>query len=82
LIEILQAVSVVESESRESELEQIEKCLLDEPFEPFIVAMEAGKRLGIEQRDQCGFTRSGSVQLIDVGGSFLSSDRIARVQKV
>jgi hypothetical protein len=77
LVDILQAAGVVEPESPESELERIEQHLLAEPFQPFVIEMSSGKSYRIERRDQCGFTRLGSVQLsgLDDGKlSILSTD--------
>jgi hypothetical protein len=85
LIEILQAAGIVEPEPPESELERIEKYLLTEPFEPFVIEMTGGKSYRIERRNQCGFSRHGSVQLFGVDGTqwtLLSSDHIVRAQKV
>jgi hypothetical protein len=59
--------------------------LLAEPFEPFVIEMTGGKSYRIERRDQCGFSRHGSVQLYGVDEmrrSILSSDHIVRVQKL
>jgi hypothetical protein len=85
LVEILQAAGVVEPEPPESELERIEQYLLAEPFQPFVIEMSGGKTYRIERRDQCGFTRHGSVELLGVDEakrSILSSAHIIRVQKI
>ena len=85
LLEILQAGAVVESDPPESELERIEQYLLDEPFQPFVIEMTGGSSYLIERRDQCGFSRHGSVQLSGVAGAkqaILSSDHIIRVKKI
>jgi hypothetical protein len=85
LLGILQSAGIVEPEPPESELERIEQYLLAEPFEPFVIEMTGGKSYRIERRDQCGFSRHGSVQLFGVDGtrwSLLSSDHIVRAQKV
>jgi hypothetical protein len=85
LVEILQAAGTIEPEPPESELERIEQYLLAEPFEPFVIEMTGGKSYRIERRDQCGFSRHGSVQLYGVDEmrrSILSSDHIVRVQKL
>ena len=85
LVEILRAAGTIEPEPPESELERIEQYLLAEPFEPFVIEMTGGKSYRIERRDQCGFSRHGSVQLYGVDGmrrSILSSDHIVRVQKL
>jgi hypothetical protein len=85
LVEILQAAGIIETEAPESELERIEQYLLAEPFEPFVIEMTGGKSYRIERRDQCGFSRHGSVQLFGVDGTqwtLLSSDHIVRAQKV
>ena len=85
LLGILQSAGIVESEAPESELERIEQYLLAEPFEPFVLEMSGGKTYRIERRNQCGFSRHGSVQLHgvdDMRRSFLSSDHIVRVQKL
>jgi hypothetical protein len=85
LIAILQAAGVVEPEAPESELERIEQYLSAEPFQPFVIEMSTGKSYRIDRRDQCGFTRHGSVQLsgVDDGKwSILSTDHIIRVQKI
>jgi hypothetical protein len=84
LIEILQAAGVIESEPPESELDRIEKHLLAEPFQPFVIGMAGGKTFQIKRREQCRFTRDGSVCLGDLDGtgwSLLNSDHIVRVQK-
>jgi hypothetical protein len=81
----LAEAGIVDPEPPESELERIEKYLLAEPFEPFVIEMTGGKSYRIERRDQCGFSRHGSVQLFGVDGtqwSLLSSDHIVRAQKV
>jgi hypothetical protein len=85
LVEILRAAGTIEPEPPESELERIEQYLLAEPFEPFVIEMTGGKSYRIERRDQCGFSRHGSVQLYGVDEmrrSILSSDHIVRVQKL
>jgi hypothetical protein len=85
LVDILQAAGVVEPEPPESELERIEQYLLAEPFQPFVIAMSGGKTYRIDRRDQCGFTRHGSVRLsgLDDGKwAILSTDHIIRVQKI
>jgi hypothetical protein len=85
LVEILQAGGIVEPESPESELERIEQYFLAEPFQPFVIEMTGGKSYRIERRDQCGFNRHGSVQLLGVDEgkrSMLSSAHIIRVQKI
>jgi len=85
LVEILRAAGTIEPEPPESELERIEQYLLAEPFEPFVIEMTGGKSYRIERRDQCGFSRHGSVQLYSVDEmrrSILSSDHIVRVQKL
>ena len=84
-VEILRAAGTIEPEPPESELERIEQYLLAEPFEPFVIEMTGGKSYRIERRDQCGFSRHGSVQLYGVDEmrrSILSSDHIVRVQKL
>jgi hypothetical protein len=68
----------------ESELERIEQYLSAEPFQPFVIEMSTAKSYRIDRRDQCGFTRLGSVQLsgVDDGKwAILSTDHIIRVQK-
>jgi hypothetical protein len=85
LLEILQAGGIVEPEPPESELERIEQYLLAEPFQPFVIEMTGGKSFRIERRDQCGFNRHGSVQLLGVDEakwSILSSAHIIRVRKI
>ena len=85
LLEILQAGGMVEPEPPESELERIELHLMAEPFEPFVIEMTSGKSYRIERRDQCGFSRHGSVQLNGVGNMrwcLLNSIHIIRVKKV
>jgi len=85
LVEILRAAGTIEPEPPESELERIEQYLLAEPFEPFVIEMTGGKSYRIERRDQCRFSRHGSVQLYGVDEmrrSILSSDHIVRVQKL
>jgi hypothetical protein len=85
LVDILQAAGIIEPEPPESELERIEKYLLAEPFQPFVIEMAGGKSYRIERRDQCGFNRHGSVQLLGVDEakwSILSSAHIIRVQKI
>ncbi|HYZ74378.1 MAG TPA: hypothetical protein VE641_14980 [Chthoniobacterales bacterium] len=84
LLEILQAGGVVEPEPPESELEWIEQYLLAEPFQPFVIGMTSGTSYRIERRDQCGFSRHGSVQMTGVGEkkwAILNSDHIIRVKK-
>ena len=84
LVEILQAAGVIEPEPPESELARMEQYLLAEPFQAFVIEMSTGKTYRIDRRDQCGFTRLGSVQLsgLDDGKlSILSTDHIIRVQK-
>ena len=84
LVEILQAASVIEPEPPESELARMEQYLLAEPFQAFVIEMSTGKTYRIDRRDQCGFTRLGSVQLsgLDDGKlSILSTDHIVRVRK-
>jgi hypothetical protein len=85
LVEILQAAGVVEPEAPESELERIEQYLMAEPFEPFVIEMVGGKSFRIERRDQCGFTRHGSVQLYGLDEArwcLLNSINIIRVKKL
>src|SRR5437016_9555004 len=41
-IEILQTAGVIEPEPPESELERIERYLLAEPFQPFVIGMAGG----------------------------------------
>jgi hypothetical protein len=85
LVAILQAAGVVESEAPESELERIEQYLMAEPFEPFLIEMAGGKSYRIERREQCGFSRHGSVQLCGVGETqwcLLDSINIVRVKKL
>src|SRR5258708_2933149 len=85
LVEILRAAGTIEPEPPESELERIEQYLLAEPFEPFVIEMTGGKSYRIERRDQCGFSRQGSVQLLGVDErkrSILSSTHIIRGQKI
>jgi hypothetical protein len=85
LVEILQAAGIVEPEPPESELERIEKYLLAEPFQPFVIEMAGGKSYRGLRLEQCRFTRDGSVYLRDlagVGWAILNSDHIVRVQKV
>ena len=84
LVEILQAAGAIEPEPPESELARMEQYLLAEPFQAFVVEMSTGKTYRIDRRDQCGFTRLGSVQLsgLDDGKlSILSTDHIIRVRK-
>ena len=83
-MEILQAAGVIEPEPPETELARMEQYLLAEPFQPFVIETSSGKTYQIDRRDQCGFTRLGSVQLsgVDDGKlSILSTDHIIRVQK-
>ena len=83
LVQILQAAAIVEPEAPESELERIEQYLLAEPFRPFVIEMTGGKSYRIERRDQCGFTRHGSVQLYavnDTPRSLLNSIHVVRVK--
>lgn len=85
LMEILQSAGIVESEAPESELERIEQYLLADPFEPFVIEMAGGKIYRIERRDQCGFSRHGSVQLHGVNEmrwALLNSINIVRVKKL
>jgi hypothetical protein len=85
LVEILQAAGIIEPEPPESELERIEDYLMAKPFQPSVIQMAGGKSFRIDRRDQCGFTRNGSVWLRDVDGggeSLLNSDNIVRVRKV
>jgi hypothetical protein len=85
LLEVLQAAGVVEPEPPESELDRIEQYLSTEPFQPFVIEMSTGKSYRIERREQCGFTRLGSVQLLgldDRKWAILNTDHIVRVQKV
>jgi hypothetical protein len=85
LVQILQAAGLVEPEAPESELERIEQYLMAEPFEPFLIEMAGGKSYRIERRDQCGFSRHGSVQLQGVGETqwaLLNSINIVRVKKL
>src|SRR5262249_45496458 len=84
LIAILQAAGVVEPEEPETELYRIEEYLRAEPFEPFVIGMTGGKNFLIERRDQCGFSRDGSVQLFGLDNArwcILNSDHITRVKK-
>ena len=49
----------------------------------FVIEMTGGKSYRIERRDQCGFTRHGSVQLYEVNDtwrSILNSIHIVRVK--
>jgi hypothetical protein len=85
LVEILQATGVVEPEPPKSELERIEQYFSAEPFQPFVIEMSTGKSYRIDRRDQCGFTRLGSVQLLgidDVRWSILGTDHIVRVKRI
>jgi hypothetical protein len=85
LVDILQAARVVEPELPESKLERIEQHLLAEPFQPFFIEMSGGNTYRVDRRDQCRFTRHGSVELLRVDGAkwtILSSAHIIRVQKV
>jgi hypothetical protein len=85
LVEILQAACVVEPEPPESELGRIELYLLAEPFQAFVIEMSGGKTYRIDRRDQCGFNRHGSVELLGVDEakrSILSSAHIIRVQRI
>jgi hypothetical protein len=85
LVEILQAVGVVESEPPESELDRMEQYLLAEPFQPFAIEMSGGSSYRIERRDQCGFDRHGSIQLSGVGEfrwCLLDPANIIRVTKL
>jgi len=85
LVEILQAAGVVEPDAPESELERIERYLMAEPFEPFVIEMAGGKSYRIERRDQCGFSRHGSVQfngVNDMRWCLLNSINIIRVKKL
>jgi hypothetical protein len=85
LLEILQAGGVVEPEPPESELDRIEQYLLVEPFQPFVIEMTGGTSYRIERRDQCEFSRHGSVQLSGVGErkwAILSSNHIIRIKKI
>jgi hypothetical protein len=85
LVQVLQAAGLVEPEAPESEIERIEQYLMAETFEPFSIEMTGGKSYRIERRDQCGFSRHGSVQLNAVGEMrwcLLNSIHIARVKKL
>jgi hypothetical protein len=84
LVDILQAAGVVEPEPPESELARMEQYLLAEPFQAFAIETSSGKTYRIDRRDQCGFTRLGSVQLSGLEDgklSILSTDHIIRVRK-
>jgi hypothetical protein len=84
LVEILQAAGVIEPEPPESELARMEQYLLAEPFQAFVIETSSGETYQIDRRDQCGFTRLGSVQLSgrdDGKLSILSTDHIIRVRK-
>jgi hypothetical protein len=85
LIEILQAAGVIEPEAPESELDRIEQYLLADQFEPFVIEMTGGKSYQIERREQCGFSRHGSIQLRGVNHTrwcVLNSDHVIRVKKL
>jgi hypothetical protein len=84
LVEILQAAGVMEPEAPESELDRIEQYLLAEPFHRFVIETSTAKSYRIDQPDQCGFSRDGSVRLSgldDDKWAILSTDHIIRVQK-
>jgi hypothetical protein len=85
LIEILQAAGVVEPEAPKSELDRIEQYLLADPFEPFAIEMTGGKIYQIDRREQCGFSRHGSIQLHGVNNMrwcVLNSEHVIRVKKL
>jgi hypothetical protein len=85
LVAILQAAGIVEPEPPESELDRIEQYLSAEPFQPFVIEMSNGASYRIDRRDQCGFTRLGSVQLSgldDRKWSILNTDHIVRLRKI